>query len=275
MEIQKLIARVAEYFPPDLKMALRGDHGAPSRFANIIHSFLNRLPVDRYPILSCGGRLKGYRMRVDWNIHRAFVYDSWEPEVTRAIDEKVGKGMIVADIGAQSGFYTLLLSKRVGASGKVVAFEPLPANVRMLEENLRLNDVENVIIRREAVGDRSGEISFHFPIEEPTLVAGPLVPGDATGDFFVKCVSLDDSVLRENIRLDLIKIDVEGAEESVVEGALQTIQRFHPTLIIELHNAGHQPREHRVPIRLQALGYSIVWLNERPETTHIMATWSI
>ena len=67
-------------------------------------------------------------MRVDWQIHRAFIYDSWEPEVTQVLDRIVAPGMTVADIGAQSGFYTLLLSKRVGAKGQVIAFEPLPAN---------------------------------------------------------------------------------------------------------------------------------------------------
>ncbi|HEY0704380.1 MAG TPA: FkbM family methyltransferase [Candidatus Acidoferrales bacterium] len=264
---------LAEYVPQNLKTAWRGEHGAPNRFANVVHGLLNRLPVERYPVLSCGGRLKGYRMRVDWNIHRAFVYDSWEPEVTQAIDERAANGMIAVDIGAQSGFYTLLLSKRVGASGKVIAFEPLPANFRMLEENIRLNKIENVMMRREAVADRSGEISFHFPVEEASLLAGPLLPEEGREDFFVNCISLDDFVAQENLRPDLIKMDVEGAEGSVVEGALRTIREFHPVLIIELHGVGEQPRQHPVPIRLQALGYSIRWLTEGLGSSHIMASW--
>ena len=177
--MHKLIAKLAECFPQSLKIALRGEHGSPNRLANIIHRFLNRLPGARYPILPCGGRLKGYRMRVDWQIHRAFIYDSWEPEVTQAIDQTVVPGMTVADIGAQSGFYTLLLSRRVGAKGQVIAFEPLPANYRLLEENLRLNNIENVIVRREAVADRTGALNFQFPSDEPSLIAGPLLPEDA------------------------------------------------------------------------------------------------
>jgi FkbM family methyltransferase len=273
MKMQRLIAKIAEHIPPRMKTALRGDHSAPTRFANIVHGLLNRLPVNRYPVLSCGGRLNGYRMRVDWKLHRAFVYDSWEPEVTQAIDDRTRAGMTVVDIGAQSGFYTLLLSKRVGSDGRVFAFEPLPANFRILEENMVLNDIQNVTVRREAVGDRSGEISFHFPIEEPSLVAGPVLPTDATGEFLVDCVSLDDFALREKLHIDLIKMDVEGAEGSVVEGALGTIEQFRPILIIELHDAGNRPRQHPVPIRLQALGYSVHWLNERPQTTHIVAVW--
>jgi FkbM family methyltransferase len=273
MNMQKLIAKLAEYFPQSLKIALRGDHGSPNRLANIIHGFLNRLPGDRYAVLACGGRLKGYRMRVDWRIHRAFIYDSWEPEVTQTIDRTVVAGMTVADIGAQSGFYTLLLSKRVGAKGQVIAFEPLPANYRLLEENLRLNKIENVIVRREAVADRTGALSFQFPSDEPSLIAGPLLPEDNTGTFEVPCVSLDDFVSRQQISLDLIKMDVEGAEGSVLDGATKTLEKFHPILIIELHQAGAQPRLHSVPVRLQALGYSIEWLDERPDTTHILAVW--
>jgi FkbM family methyltransferase len=273
MEIHKFIARVAGYIPQPLKTALRGDHGSPNRLANIIHGFLNRLPGDRYPILPCAGRLKGYRMRVDWQIHRAFVYDSWEPEVTQTIDRTVLPGMTVADIGAQSGFYSLLLSKRVGTQGRVIAFEPLPANYRLLEENLRLNKIENVIVCREAVADRTGQLTFQFPSDEPSLIAGPVLPEDDTGTFAVACVSLDEFVSRSEISLDLIKIDVEGAEGSVLAGAAKTLQQFHPTLIIELHHAGSQPRLHAVPARLQAMGYSIEWLDERPDTTHILAVW--
>lgn len=273
MTIQKLITTLAQYIPRPLKTALRGRSGSPRPLANMIHGLLNRLPVDRYPVLLCAGRLKGYRMRVDWRIHRAFVYDSWEPEVTQAVDRTALPGMTAVDLGAQSGFYTLLLSKRVGPVGRVIAFEPLPANYRLLEENIRLNNIENVVVRREAVADRSGELSFHFPIEEPSLIAGPVLAEDSTGTFSVHCVSLDDFVAREPIPLDLIKMDVEGAEGSIVEGALETLRKFHPTLIIELHAVGDQPRQHPVAIRLQALGYTVEWLTERPVTSHILATW--
>jgi FkbM family methyltransferase len=275
MEIHKFLTRVAAQIPQSLKTALRGDHGSPNRLANIIHGFLNRLPGDRYPTLPCAGRLTGYRMRVDWQTHRAFIYDSWEPEVTQAIDRTVVPGMTVADIGAQSGFYTLLLSKRVGAHGKVIAFEPLPANYRLLEENLRLNKIENVLVRREAVADRTGALNFRFPFDEPSLIAGPVLPEDNTGSFDVPCVSLDDFVARKPIPFDLIKMDVEGAEGSVLAGATETLEKSHPILIIELHHAGTQPRLHPVAVRLQAMGYSIEWLDERPDTTHILAVWPV
>ena len=139
---------------------------------------------------------------------------------------------------------------------------------------MRLNNIENVLVRHEAVADHSGELTFQFPADEPSLIAGPVLAEDNTGTFSVNCVSLDDFVSRQKIRLDLIKMDVEGAEGSVLEGAVKTLQQFHPILIIELHEVGDQPRLHPVPVRLQAMGYTIEWLDERPRTTHILADWS-
>ena len=126
MTVQRIISRVADYVPLRIKVALRGQRGSPRRLANFIHCFLNRLPTERYPILPCGGVLKGFRMRVDWQIHRGFVYGSWEPEVVESIQKHVVARMTVLDIGAQSGFYSLLLSRLVGGEGRVFAFEPFP-----------------------------------------------------------------------------------------------------------------------------------------------------
>ncbi|MGH9708781.1 MAG: FkbM family methyltransferase, partial [Candidatus Acidiferrales bacterium] len=138
--------------------------------ANAIHSLLNRLPAERYPILECGGALKGFRMRLDWQIHRSFAYGSWEPEVVDAIERNVTRGMTAIDIGAHGGFYSLLFSKTVGPGGRVFAFEPLPANSRVLEENILLNDIHNIFPRHEAVADITGELTFQFPHHNLSLV---------------------------------------------------------------------------------------------------------
>ncbi|MGH9759118.1 MAG: FkbM family methyltransferase, partial [Candidatus Acidiferrales bacterium] len=170
MLAQTIISRVADWIPRSLKIGVRGNHDSPSRVANAIHSLLNRLPAERYPILECGGVLKGFRMRVDWQIHRSFAYGSWEPEVVDAIERNVTRGMTAIDIGAHGGFYSLLFSKTVGSAGRVFAFEPLPANSRVLEENILLNDIHNIFPRHEAVADITGELTFQFPHHNLSLV---------------------------------------------------------------------------------------------------------
>jgi len=275
MTMQRIISRVAAYVPLNLKVALRGARGSPRRLANFIHSFLNRLPTERYPILPCGGVLQGCRMRVDWRIHRSFIYGTWEPEVVESIQKHVMARMTVLDLGAQSGFYSLLLSKLVGVQGKVFAFEPLPANFRILEENLRLNQIQNVVVRREAVSDRSGEISFEFPHEEASLVAGPVLEGDNQGTLNVPSISLDEFVRQTHHSIQFIKMDVEGAETAVLRGAVQTLSTFHPAMIVELHydppQNGLQP--HPAISLLEKLGYQIEWLNEVDYRSHVFAHW--
>ena len=273
MTVERIIARVAEYIPLSIKVTLRGDRASPSRLANIIHSFLNRLAIERYPILPCGGVLKGFRMRFDWQLHRSFAYGSWEPEVVRSIQKHVMPRARVLDIGAQSGFYSLLLSRLVGPEGMVFAFEPLPANFRILEENVRLNNIQNVMISREAVSDHSGEIRFEFPHEEPSLIAGPLIEGDDLGTFQVPSASLDDFVRQTGHSIHFIKMDVEGAETAVLKGAVHTLRTLHPPLVIELHNDQSHGKLHPAIPMLKELGYRIEWLNEVGYRSHIFAQW--
>ena len=273
MRVEKIISRVAEYIPLRIKVALRGDRAAPSRLANTIHSFLNRLATERYPILPCGGVLKGFRMRVDWQLHRSFAYGSWEPEVVRSIQDHLQSGMRVLDIGAQSGYYSLLLSRLVGPEGIVFAFEPLPANFRVLEENMSLNSIQNVMIRREAVSDFSGNISFEFPREEVSLIAGPVLDSDNLGAFQVPAISLDDFVRQTGQPIQFIKMDVEGAETAVLRGAVQTLKAFHPSMVVELHHDHPQDGLHPAITLLEQLGYQIEWLNEVAYRSHIFARW--
>jgi FkbM family methyltransferase len=273
MTLEKIISRVAECIPLSIKIALRGDRGSPSRLANIVHSFLNRLVEERYPILPCGGVLKGLRMRVDWRLHRSFAYGSWEPEVVRSIRKHVMPGTTVLDIGAQSGFYSLLLSRLVGPAGMVFAFEPLPANFRILQENMNLNDIRNVKIRREAVSERSGEISFEFPHNEISLVAGPLLEGDDLGTFQVPSITLDDFVRQTGHSIQFVKMDVEGAETSVLKGAVQTLRTLHPSMVVELHYDHCQDGLHPTISLLKEFGYQIEWLNDFGYRSHIFAHW--
>jgi len=273
MGVQEFISRVAACVPVTVKTALRGRSSSPSRFAKAIHSVLNLLSDERYPVLPCAGALKGFRMRVDWQIHRSLAYGSWEPEVTDAIRQCVQPGMTVIDIGAHSGYFTLLLSKLVGPEGKVIAFEPLPANFRFLEENVSLNALQNVIARREAVAERSGEMKFEFPHEVASLVAGPVLESESRGTFVVPGVSLDDCFHEIGLAVHFIKMDVEGAEADVLRGARDTLTSFHPCMMIELHNMNTQTGRHPAVILAEEYGYQVEWIEEDRYTAHILARW--
>ena len=274
MILQRLLSTIAGCVSVRVKIALRGQRSSPSRFANRIHTALNRIPGERYPVLQCRGVLKGLRMRVDWNLHRSFTYGSWEPEVVATIQKYVKPGMTVLDIGAQSGFYSLLCSRLVGPQGQVIAFEPLPANFRMLEENIRLNGLRNVTAREEAVAERSGSMRFDFPHHEPTLVAGPVLAGESQDVLTVRGISLDDWFREAAAPVHLLKMDVEGAELDVLQGASSMLNACHPDMVIELHNMEKQSGPRPAVMLIEALGYEISWLGEIGSTAHILARWA-
>jgi FkbM family methyltransferase len=273
MNVQRIVTRMAQCVPRTVKIALRGKRSAPSRFANAVHSLLNRVPGEKYRVLSCSGVLKGYKMRIDWTKHRSFAYGTWEPEVVDSIRENVLPGMTVMDIGAHAGFYALLFAKLVGPAGQVIAFEPLPANFRLLEENIALNGLRNVLVRHEAVGERSGKLNLEVPDLEDHLLAGPMSSADPRGSMTVPVVSLDDFILQRGLHIDFIKMDVEGAEGSILRGAQETLRASHPAMVVELHNAERQAGRHPVAAYMEGLGYQVQGLSEVGYTTHTFMQW--
>ena len=138
---------------------------------------------------------------------------------------------------------------------------------------MSLNHAQNVEVRREAVSDRSGEIRFAFPHEEPSLVAGPILEGDDLDTLTVPSISLDDFIRQTELPVQFIKMDVEGAETAVLRGAIRTLSTFHPALIVELHYDPSQKGPHPAISLLEKLGYQIEWLNEVAVCSHVFARW--
>ncbi|HTU34325.1 MAG TPA: FkbM family methyltransferase [Candidatus Acidoferrum sp.] len=269
---QRATATIAGWIPSGIKVALRGKSSSPRRIAGAIHRLLNRLPGERYPILDCRGPLDGYRMKLDWQKHRSFAYGTWEPEVVSAVSQFVTPGMSAIDVGAHGGFFALLLARLVGPLGKVIAFEPLPANFRILQHNIGMNALENVIAEPLAVSGYSGELAFEVPPEDSSLLAGPFADTDERCAVSVRCVALDEYCARKQLRPGFIKVDVEGAETDVLDGAERIIREFHPAMMIELHEF-ENPEDHRIVVHLRAMGYAVEWVGEISYTAHFLARW--
>jgi FkbM family methyltransferase len=273
-KLHRIAASSARLVPNRLKLSLLGQPGNPSRFANWFHSLLNRLPAEKFPVLPCAGALGGYRMRINWEKRRTYVYGTYEVQVVEAIKRVVKPGMIAMDIGANSGYYTLLLSKLVGNSGRVTAYEPLPPNFQFLEENIALNRCSNVRAERAAVAEHSGHLDFGLPEPNSSLWAGP-VPEDAgRASIRVSAVAIDDFIESTGSPLHFLKIDVEGAEGSVLAGATSTIRRFHPTMVVELHDYEVHGTNHPVIGQLTGMGYEVRPLDDGMYCAHVLATWT-
>ena len=149
------------------------------------------------------------------------------------------KGQVVIDVGANYGDSAIWWSKKFGA--KVIAFEPLPDVYSILEENIKLNSAD-VVAHNLALSDGS-IIKGSRPVDGTMLVAG--------GDIELKSARLDDFNLE---RADILKIDVEGFEYSVLNGSRETIRRLKPRIILETHSKELRKKCHEF---LTSMGYKI------------------
>lgn len=270
---QNAYARAAQTLPVSWRRRIIGSPEAPSRVATWAHRLLNRLPMNELPVLPCCHPLEGCSMKIDWRKHRSYLAGTWEEAVVEKLLAQVRAGDTVLDIGAHIGFYTLLLAKRVGPRGRVISFEPIPENFRILAENVRLNQFEHVIPVSKAVLARAGRFTLKITREEPVPSSVPLDQDTGSLPVEVEAVPLDD-FLRGIGPVHLIKMDVEGAEEQVIRSGLQTILQFHPTLLVELHHATGKAKEHPVPRLLESLDYQMEWLDESKWNSHIWATYA-
>ena len=164
-----------------------------------------------------------------------------EPVTTQIVQEKIKEGMICLDCGGNIGYYATIESKLVGKTGKVIAIEPSPVNVKYLEKNLKLQGHDNYEVHNIACGDSDGEITFIISdISNMCHVAkeGEVESGNKK---FVKIPvkKLDTFLIDKHLpRLDLLRMDIEGSELRLFEGAIQTIRKYKPMIQMELH-PGH------------------------------------
>lgn len=158
-----------------------------------------------------------------------------EPETLDAFRRLLAPGMIVFDVGANIGEYALVAADRVGASGQVHAFEPTSRTAAALEGNIELNGMANVIVSRAAVGGAAGQVDLFLDDESPDK--NTVVPGSGRSAVSVPMTTLDGYLEERAItRVDIIKIDIEGAELPALRGAAKLLDRDDaPILFIEIH----------------------------------------
>jgi FkbM family methyltransferase len=220
---------------------------------------LFQLEKEQTVVASAGPTGYRFRMHLDWQNGTSNVLGTYEPEMIRALQQNIKPGDTCIDVGGNIGYVTLLMARLVGPSGHIVSFEPVPEIFQILEENVRLNCFKNTILERSAVGKGETAISLILPICESftktASVLGYAVSGESRS-IAVPSTSLDDYVSRTGLRPGLVKIDVEGAELSVLRGARETLQQIRPVLLVEIHDLGKEHKE-KVLGLLAECGYAV------------------
>ncbi|OGT93976.1 MAG: hypothetical protein A2083_05765 [Gemmatimonadetes bacterium GWC2_71_9] len=194
-----------------------------------------------------------------------------EPLVQAALGEHLGRGMVFYDVGANVGFLTLIGARLVGATGRVVAFEPHPASAAALRHNAALNGFAHVTVVARAVGRAAG--TAKLALREESTLARLAAPGETGPTVDVEMVAIDDLVAAGAIRPPaLVKIDVEGAELEVIAGMRRTIAAHRPTILCEMHgtNAAFAAQMAELEYGVTALE-SPLPLAEAPWDVHALA----
>jgi FkbM family methyltransferase len=166
--------------------------------------------------------------------------------VQAVLAESLASGDVFFDIGANVGFFTLIAARLVSARGHVYAFEPNPAARAVLERSAMVNGFgDRVSVLPWALGNGSGRAK----LMTKDVLTAHLAPD---GDLPVEVRALDDLDVPTP---DLVKIDVEGYEEMVLEGMTRVLTEGAPTLVVETHETPTQ-----IPEMLAAAGYGVTWL---------------
>lgn len=238
----------------------RGFRSLASRWMNAEH------PVFAVPKLLAG--------RIVW-MHPRFLtgnFDSMEPHVFTWIDKYLRADSVALDIGANFGIMSLFMGRIAGQGGRIYAFEPSPANAAVLRFHCEHNPQFNIRPVNAAVSNQhNGSASFFLldgglhsgnsltfdrdfvPNLDPTLHA-------AQKEIRVETVTIDGFCTANDVKPDLIKIDIEGAEVLALEGARQTLLNTHPAVILAVHPwwlpEGRTVNE--LQYLLDGVGYSIL-----------------
>ncbi len=155
----------------------------------------------------------------DWKLD--MLIENYEKNTVNYFKNNIKPGMTVADVGAHVGYYTVIFSRLVGPTGKVLAFEPDKENFSLLEKNTsRLKNVERY---ENAISDKNGSVDF-FKVIGSTGCHSVVTPHAESEKESVQSITLDSFVEKNTIKkIDFLKIDIEGAEPLALKGMQKLI----------------------------------------------------
>jgi FkbM family methyltransferase len=194
----------------------------------------------RLPVPEDGERVAGFpggmrlRLELGESLQRDFLFGLYDRHELRLLRRFLEPGGDMVDVGAHIGMYTVAAALALGGRGRVLAFEPNPDARRQLEANLALNGCGSVIVSTQAVSDRAGDALLHVPsTRDPSyssLGAGRFAEGEPVA---VETTTLDDAVRSRGLTPAVVKVDVEGGEVAVLDGAARTLEA-RPVLLVEV-----------------------------------------
>jgi FkbM family methyltransferase len=184
-------------------------------------------------------RVNGETVRIDPRVRHLVPHES-EPDVHRVLASVLEAGDTVLDVGAFAGIHAIVAARRVGPTGRVIAFEPTPEIASLARRHFRWNGLgpERIELVQAAASDRPGRATFHQYVQPYVNSLAPAAGAAAQGlPTKVDVVTIDEVCRTTGVIPRLIRMDVQGAERAALLGARETIRRAGPrlVLIVEMH----------------------------------------
>ena len=165
-------------------------------------------------------------------------YGAYEPVEAYLFKQLLSPGKVVIDAGANVGQYSMLAATEVGLLGSVHSFEPVPSNFALLRQHIEINQLANVHLNQRALWCEETKIRLGMPAGVANNAGAYRICANQAqaSTIEAEAIHLDAYAEQKKLhRIDLIKMDIEGAEPFVIKGGLRLIERFRPTMLIEIN----------------------------------------
>ncbi len=207
------------------------------------------------------GLAKGMWFCVDPRYEPGYIHGDHEPWLQKLLQKKLKPGSCFYDVGAHTGFFSLIAAMLVRPSKSVIAFEPDPEVAMTLRENIARNGITQVKIVETGVWSFVGSLKFSRASQFSNQTQGYIVGSSehAKGESVsISVITLDEFVMACNEQSpDFIKLDVEGGEWEALKGAQRLLREVRPDLFCEIHD---RSMVGRIKVFLSEIGYVVeVW----------------
>ncbi len=204
---------------------------------------------------------------------RIYFFGAYEPIEAFLFTSLIKPDSHIVDAGANIGFYSLVSESFLGQQGMIYAFEPVPHNYNQLLKNIELSQSSNIKVFKKGLWNKTEVLEFSLDAEMENNAGSFTLGNVQNAREKVKCevTTLDSLVQEKQIsKVDLIKMDIEGAELMAIEGAQQTIDQFRPSVLMEINQGACQRMNYsssKIDKIFLQKGYKIFLVNTLPENS--------